>query len=296
MSNTYWSTYFQFTEELYKSRALRFRDDNAGQWLNLLQCEEGNKILEVGCGGGIFCHRIKKHLKDAEVTGIDLDSGHIDYAKDKSKELNLDCRFLAGDATNLPFENNSFDIVFSHTVASFCEPNAFIYEQKRVLKSGGKCLILFAVNHDKRIEDWVPDDSCEEKSLFDKIWSEAEKNQISNIKNYETEISNYFKLLEKFEFKNVMLDTLSAVQYCPDSANVNEELAISQINEERLSELCSVHKARNLAPTALTDSEFDLMIKMINRRFDKRINEYKHGIKKWDWRVGTVIAISGVKK
>ena len=162
--------------------------------------------------------------------------------------------------------------------------------------TGKTCLILFAVNHDKRIEDWVPDDSCEEKTLFDRIWREAEKNEISNIKNYETEISNYFKLLEKFGFEQVTLDTLSAVQYCPDSANVSADLAISQINEERLSELCSVHKARNLAPEALTDFEFDLMIKMINKRWDKRIDEYKSGIKKWDWRVGTVIAISGVKK
>ncbi|HAN21332.1 MAG: hypothetical protein A2Y15_07180 [Clostridiales bacterium GWF2_36_10] len=126
MKNTYWSTYVQESEELYRSRALRFHDGNKDLWLKAFQIENGMKVLEVGCGGGIFCHRIKTYLPDTDVTGLDFDTGHIEYAKTKSLELNLNCKFVNGDATSLPFEDNTFDTCFSHTVINFCEPNDFL--------------------------------------------------------------------------------------------------------------------------------------------------------------------------
>ncbi len=39
------------------------------------------KILEVGCAGGLLCHRLKERLSNADITGLDFDIGHIDYAK-----------------------------------------------------------------------------------------------------------------------------------------------------------------------------------------------------------------------
>jgi len=85
------------------------------------------------------------------------------------------------------------------------------------------------------------------------------------------------------------------VQYAPDSANVSNETTIEQINFNRLSELSSVNKARRLAPGALTDDEFGDLIDMINRRYDKRIEQYRSGIKLWDFEVTTLLAISGTK-
>ena len=66
-----------------------------------------------------------------EITGLDFDTWHIEYAREKSMELNLQCYFVAGDATQLPFEDNMFDVCYSHTVMNFCEPGKFVDEQYR---------------------------------------------------------------------------------------------------------------------------------------------------------------------
>ena len=99
-------------------------------------------MLEIGCGGGIFCHRIKQYLPNTTVTGLDRDAGHIEYALAKSKELNLDCSFIVGDALALPFADNTFDACTSHTVIEHVDNAKFLSEQYRVLKSGGVISVL----------------------------------------------------------------------------------------------------------------------------------------------------------
>lgn len=89
MNNTIWSDYVQTTQELYLSRALRFREDNKELWLRGIGLRDGMRVLEVGSGSGIFCHRIKTFLPGCPVTGVDLDSGHTAWAKKKTAQSGL---------------------------------------------------------------------------------------------------------------------------------------------------------------------------------------------------------------
>lgn len=87
----------QETEELYASRALRFREDNKAQWLDALGVRDGMDVPKVGCAGGVFCHRIQSSLPGTRITGLDRDSGHIADAREKSMQLGLDYAFVEGD-------------------------------------------------------------------------------------------------------------------------------------------------------------------------------------------------------
>ncbi|MCL2507703.1 MAG: methyltransferase domain-containing protein [Oscillospiraceae bacterium] len=293
--NHYWSQYVQFTEELYGSRALKFHDGNKDLWLSALQVKDGMNVLEVGCGGGIFCHRIKTYLPGTKVTGLDFDIGHIEWANEKTAELNLDCAFVNGDATALLFEENTFDLCFSHTVMTFCEPNAFISEQYRVLKPGGIIVVLNVFGGGINPEMWKPDENSAEKELFDKVWAEADKNELSHVKKYALQLRDYPVYLEKAGFRNVKLEVIATATYNPDSHNVGEDAALEMINENRLSEMCSVQKARAMAPSALTDDEYNRLADLIDRRYDERVQKYKAGEKLWDFSAGMTVAISGVK-
>ncbi len=288
-----WSQYVQTSEELYRSRAMRFHDGNKDLWLKALQIENGMNILEVGCGGGIFCHRIKSYLPTTNVTGLDFDIGHIQYAKTKSKELDIDCAFVNGDAVALPFADDTFDLCFSHTVMNFCEPNAFIKEQYRVLKSNGKIHILVA---SRRVnsEIWKPTNSAE-KALFEKLWNEADKNDLSVVSRHELTESEHLAYLFKNGFNDVSVNIISVVSYAPDSSTISEETAIEQINVNRLHELSSIEKAQRLAPSALTTKEYEELIALINKRYDIRIDQYMHGEKLWDIATSTVLIYSGRK-
>lgn len=77
---------------------------------------------------------------NAQITSIDRDSNFISFAKANIAGVD----FKEGDATPLPFDDNSFDVTISNTVQELIEPTAFWGEQRWVLKSGGVCLCLFA--------------------------------------------------------------------------------------------------------------------------------------------------------
>lgn len=293
--NHYWSTYMQKTEELYASRALKFTAENMDRWLSAMRLRDGMKLLEVGCAGGLLCHRIKAALPGSDVTGLDFDLGHIEYARRKSAELGLACDFVAGDACALPFAENSFDACFSHTVMVFCEPTAFVREQYRVLKPGGRMMILCVVNAPSGPEAWVPTEGDADKPLFDRVWAAALLNPNSEPERYEGRPERYFAHLHEAGFRDLSADAVAAVTYAPGCANVSRETALAQINEDRLSALCSAEKAYILAPDALSDAEYALLRAQINARFDERIAEYARGGKDWAFRVATVLIISGTK-
>ena len=293
--NTYWSQYVQKTEELYLSRALKFHKGNIDKWIDVMQLRDGMKILEIGCAGGLLCHRLKEQLPNAEITGLDFDIGHIDYAQKKAKELNLQCNFIAGDATQLPFEDNTFDVCYSHTVMSFCDPEKFVSEQYRILKPGGKMIVMDVYNRGSKPEEWIPTDDCEEKELFDKVWAAASDNPNSRIKRYEDQTEKYFAYLAAQGFQNISIDAMASVKYAPDCDNIDDETAQAQINDDRVSELCSAEKAYRMAPDALSETEYQTLRDMINRRYDKRIQQYESGEKNWEFRIATTVLISGTK-
>ena len=88
---------------------------------------------------------------------------------------------------------------------------------------------------------------------------------------------------------------MASVNYAPDCSNVNDEMARAQINEDRVSELSSVEKANLMAPNALSEMEYQTLLDMINRRYDKKIQQYENGEKDWEFRIATTVLISGTK-
>lgn len=293
--NTYWSQYVQKTEELYLSRALRFHKGNIDRWIEAMGLRDGMKLLEVGCAGGLLCHRLKERLPGTEITGLDFDTGHIEYAREKSMELNLPCDFVAGDATRLPFEDNMFDVCYSHTVMNFCDPGKFVGEQYRVLKPGGRMIIMDVYSRGAKPEEWIPTDDCEEKALFDKVWEAASDNPNSQVRRYENRTEKYFAYLAAQGFHDISIDAVAAVNYAPDCDNVSDEMARAQINDDRVSELCSAEKAYRMAPDALSETEYQTLQDMINRRYDRKIQQYESGEKNWEFRIATTVLISGTK-
>ena len=293
--NTYWSQYVQKTEELYLSRSLKFHQGNMDKWIDAMELRDGMKILEVGCAGGLLCHRLKERLPKADITGIDFDTGHIAYAEKKAAELNLACNFIAGDATELPFGDNVFDVCYSHTVMNFCDPVKFVEEQYRVLKPGGRMIVMDVYNRGAKPEEWIPSEDCEEKEFFDRLWAAASDNPVSQVKRYENRTEKYFAYLAAQGFCRISVDAVAVVNYAPDCDNIRDEMARAQINDDRMSEICSAQKAYGMAPDALSETEYETLLDMIHRRYDRRIRRYESGEKDWEFRIATTVLISGVK-
>jgi SAM-dependent methyltransferase len=71
---------------------------------------ENSSVLDVGCAKGFMLHDISEHISGIAVTGIDISHYAVANAIESMK-LNLQ----VADARDLPFEDNSFDVVISIT-------------------------------------------------------------------------------------------------------------------------------------------------------------------------------------
>ena len=93
-------------------------------------------VLEVGCGRGGGTSYIARYLNPKKITGIDYSKNAITLCNRIHNEHNLE--FVEGDASDLPMEDDSQDIVVN-VESSHCYPSIpqFLSEVKRVLKPGG---------------------------------------------------------------------------------------------------------------------------------------------------------------
>lgn len=95
---------------------------------------EDSRILEVASGTGESACFLAKEF-GATVTGVDISEHMIRRAESKCKGQNV--RFTKADANDLPFTDNSFDMVISECTLSLLNKKKVLGEMCRVLKSRG---------------------------------------------------------------------------------------------------------------------------------------------------------------
>src|ERR1700692_2350268 len=71
----------------------------------------GRELLDVATGSGNVA--ISAALAGASVTGLDLTPELLEVARRRAREAGVEARFVEGDAEELPFENDEFDVVTS---------------------------------------------------------------------------------------------------------------------------------------------------------------------------------------
>lgn len=107
--------------------------------IELLNINTGNNILDLCCGTGDLAILAKKDQPQCHITGVDFSEKMLEIAKRKSDKIH----FLQADATNLPFEDNTFDIVtMGFGLRNIQNAEKAIEEVQRVLKPNGKFLHL----------------------------------------------------------------------------------------------------------------------------------------------------------
>ena len=105
-------------------------------FVDFMTIQEGDSVLDVGCGTGVLSLAIAEKTRASKIVGIDLSAGFIEYARGKSSDYRL--VFQQGDAQNLPYADTSFDRCMAMLVLQFVPDKArAIAEMKRVTKSGG---------------------------------------------------------------------------------------------------------------------------------------------------------------
>lgn len=114
-----------------------------GLVLDAMQLQTGNQVLEIGCGGGFYAYEAAQCVgPTGRLHAIDHSADQIVTAKNHCNDMAwVDCR--EGDATALPYETSTFDIVYGIQVFEYIDQlDTALHEVQRVLRVGGKCFIL----------------------------------------------------------------------------------------------------------------------------------------------------------
>jgi SAM-dependent methyltransferase len=117
-----------------------------------MRIPENGQVLEVGCGPAALCRQVLASRPDLALSGLDANGYLLREGAVLAHAKGLVVRgpdmpgeappagglgLTEGDATNLPFADNSFDAVYSITVLEECDADKALAEMARVVRPGG---------------------------------------------------------------------------------------------------------------------------------------------------------------
>jgi ubiquinone/menaquinone biosynthesis C-methylase UbiE len=140
----YWSQGSLNYDHIIQCELQSFRP---AQWQKLILSQVPKKdsldVLDVGCGPGFFSIILSQ--VGHRVTGVDCAAEMLERARHNAEFSGVSPAFLKLDCTELPFPDDSFDLVVSRNVTwTLSDPVAVYREWQRVLNPGGVLLIFDA--------------------------------------------------------------------------------------------------------------------------------------------------------
>jgi len=100
------------------------------------------RVLEVAPGPGYFAVELAK-LGEHEITGLDISATFVEIAKANAAAAQVRVDFQRGNASEMPFGDDTFDYLLCRAAfKNFSEPVRALKEMHRVLKPGGRALII----------------------------------------------------------------------------------------------------------------------------------------------------------
>ena len=146
----------------WQHRLITFAADQRGRRMLVERTvREGDRVLDAGAGTGTTAlMAARKAGHSGKVTLFDLSDDMLDVARDKAETEAIDLRleFRSGDMVQLPFADDSFDVVLStYSLCPLYDPGRGALELYRVLRPGGKLGCAHSAEPEGGFTKWLAD-------------------------------------------------------------------------------------------------------------------------------------------
>jgi len=193
----------KWNPELYKTKHA-FVFDLGESLIQLLNPQNGERVLDLGCGTGELTQQISKVTED--IIGVDKSSEMIERAALEYPNIN----FQVGDASNFQFEKK-FDAIFSnatlHWVLQYREAAKCMFDN---LVAGGRIVIEFGgrgYTQEAEIEPWyfpsIGEYCSELEAVGFRVTRAEHYDRPTKLKDSESGIVDWIKMFGKVFFAKV---------------------------------------------------------------------------------------------
>ncbi|MFW9966325.1 MAG: class I SAM-dependent methyltransferase [Candidatus Thorarchaeota archaeon] len=142
--------------------------ESTDRLVSLCEIDSSKRVLVAGCGTGYSACHIAQTI-GCEVVGLDISEMLIALAQERAEDMGLQdqVKFLVADAHDIPFDDDSFDVLLTESVVLFMDKERALLEFARVVRPDG----FVGLNEPFR-EDRMSADSEEKLDYAERILSE----------------------------------------------------------------------------------------------------------------------------
>jgi ubiquinone/menaquinone biosynthesis C-methylase UbiE len=126
-------------EREHERLELQARIGRIAEHLRHVPLQPTDRVLDAGCGSGSMSRLLAQQVPDGSVVGVDVNEQYLTYARARAEDEGVrNVEFHTGDVFALPFEDDSFDVVWCKYVLQWVnDPVHAVQEFARVTRPGG---------------------------------------------------------------------------------------------------------------------------------------------------------------
>lgn len=135
-------------EQYEKEKVPGFLEPAARFFLEHVALQPHDRVLDIACGTGIVARLVAEQVShDGSITGLDINPSMLAVARTAASQSDLRIDWREGDALDLPFDAESFDLVMCQQgIQYFPDKEASLRGMFRVLVPDGRVAILVAAS------------------------------------------------------------------------------------------------------------------------------------------------------
>ena len=151
----------------------------------LAHCSPDDKVLDIGCGHGVVSEFLAE--KGIHVSAVDISDKLLADLNARIAGRNLPIEVKRGDAYNIPYENEHFDVVVARMfLPHFPDWPAVLKEMTRTTKKGGLILVHFSSAENTQLGKSIGFKECSFASSPEvtdpwKYYAETDSNELQNV-------------------------------------------------------------------------------------------------------------------